>query len=214
MKKFYITVFSVFGLLVLIAMLGESMQAKKQLETQPTELQEIQQQLEIPQPIEIQPEIAQTNQATITEIKTETTPQEEVTELKFIKPVEGEIEMNYSPETLIYSKTLGEWKTHNGIDIKAERGTPIKAVETGTITNITETTDKGIEITITHQNGYKTVYSNLSTKTMVAPNQKVEKGQVISGIGNTAAFEYYEPDHLHFEVYKDGNLIDPNNIFK
>ena len=49
---------------------------------------------------------------------------------------------------------------------------------------------------------------------MVAPNQNVEKGQVISGIGKTSGFEYQEPDHLHFEIYKENLLIDPLSVIK
>lgn len=210
MKKIYIFTFVCLAILFTIVIANN-----KNYQAQPTqpntqELDKINHEIKN----ENDSELKQANQQIITEIPTIPVEiSEQSKELEFIKPVNGEIEMNYSPETLIYSKTLGEWKTHNGIDIKAERGTPVKASEEGTISSITETTDKGIEITITHKDGYKTVYSNLSTKSMVAPNQAVKRGEVISGIGNTAAFEYYEPDHLHFEVYKDGNLMDPNNIF-
>jgi len=210
MKKFYILGFIGLALLLFTIILGESINSENQ--NPQSDLQEIHQ-VQTEQEIQNKTPTTPANQTTLTEIQSVPEAPEEPKELQFIKPVEGDIEMNYSPETLIYSKTLGEWKTHNGIDIKAERGTPVKAVEAGIITNITETADKGIEITISHANGYQTVYSNLSTKSMVAPNHEVKKGQVISGIGNTAAFEYYEPDHLHFEVYKDGNLVDPNSIF-
>ena len=207
MKKLYIFTFITIGVLLFTAVI-----TNKGQQIQP-DSQEIEQ-VKTEKQIDTEFEIKQANQSEVTEIPTTPVISEEKKELQFIKPVDGEIEMNYSPETLIYSKTLGEWKIHNGIDIKAERGTPVKASEAGTISSITETADKGIEITIVHEDGYKTVYSNLSTKSMVAPNQSVEKGQVISGVGNTAAFEYYEPDHLHFEVYKDEILIDPNLILK
>ena len=127
-------------------------------------------------------------------------------------PVAGEIGLNYSPNNLIYSKTLREWITHNGIDIKSDRGTPVKASEDGRVENITETSDRGIEIVLNHENGYKTIYSNLSSKDMVKVGEEVKKGQVISGIGNTSSFEYYEPDHLHFEVKKDGVFINPLEV--
>lgn len=211
MKKFYIFTFICFAILFTVVIANS-----KNYQAQPTqpnaqELDQINHEIKN----ENESELKQANQQIIAEIPTVPIEVSEQTkELEFIKPVNGEIEMNYSPETLIYSKTLGEWKTHNGIDIKAERGTPVKASEEGTISSITETTDKGIEITITHKDGYKTVYSNLSTKSMVAPGQKVKRGQVLSGIGNTASFEYYEPDHLHFEAYKNDILIDPATILK
>lgn len=132
--------------------------------------------------------------------------------LSFSYPVSGEIGLNHSPDNLIYSKTLEEWTTHTGIDIQSKRGTPVLASEEGIVESITETASKGIEIILSHKDGYKTIYSNLSTKEMVKLGQKVEKGRVISGIGNTAAFEYYEPDHLHFEVYKNNKPINPLDI--
>lgn len=132
--------------------------------------------------------------------------------LSFSYPVSGEIGLTHSPDSLIYSNTLEEWTAHIGIDIKAKRGTPVLASEEGIVESITETASKGIEITLSHKDGYKTVYSNLSTKEMVRIGQKVEKGRVISGVGNTASFEYNEPEHLHFEAYKDNKPINPLDI--
>ena len=143
---------------------------------------------------------------------TEAAEMENDAPLVFSYPVSGEIGLSHSPDTLIYSKTLKEWTTHNGIDIQAKRGTPVFAAEAGTIDSITETPGMGIEIVISHKDGYKTIYSNLSAKEMVKVGQRVEKGQVISGIGNTSSFEYYEPEHLHFEIYKDNKPLDPQKI--
>jgi len=130
----------------------------------------------------------------------------------FSYPVSGEIGLSHSPENLVFSKTLDEWTTHTGIDIQVKRGTPVAAAEEGIIESITETAGKGIEITVSHKEGYKTVYSNLSTKEMVKLGQKVEKGRIISGVGNTASFEYLEPEHLHFEMYKDNKPINPLEV--
>ena len=129
-----------------------------------------------------------------------------------IYPVNGEIGLGYSPNDLVYSRTLKEWTVHNGVDIVAKRGTPVVASEKGTVESITETTGNGIEITITHDNDYKTKYSNLSSKDMVKVGDKVERGQVISGVGNTSSFEYYEPEHLHFEVEKNGKQVNPIDV--
>lgn len=135
--------------------------------------------------------------------------------LEFIMPVNSnEFGMKFSDGQLVYSKTLNEWCTHNGIDILEKIGTPVFAVEDGTIKEIVSTTDEGIKIIIEHRNGYKSIYSNLSTTKMINLNDIVKKGQVISGIGKTASFEYNEPDHLHFEMYKDNLPINPLSIIK
>ncbi len=154
------------------------------------------------------------NDFTQTEIETN---ENEILEtpLNFIMPVDSnEIGMKYSNGQLIYSKTLGEWIMHNGIDIVAKQGTPVKASETGKIIEISSNEQEGIKIIIEHKDGYKTVYSNLSTTKMVQEGQEIKKGQAISGIGKTATFEYEETDHLHFEMYKDEKTINPLNLIK
>jgi len=139
-------------------------------------------------------------------------PEEKQETFALIYPVNGEIGLGYSPNDLVYSKTLKEWTVHNGVDIIAKRGTPVVASERGKVESITETAGNGIEITISHENDYKTIYSNLSSKDMVKAGDKVEKGQVISGVGNTSSFEYYEPEHLHFEVEKNGKQVNPIDV--
>jgi murein DD-endopeptidase MepM/ murein hydrolase activator NlpD len=133
--------------------------------------------------------------------------------LAFSMPIDSnEIGMKFSNGQLIYSKTLSEWIMHNGIDIIAKQGTPVLASESGKITEISSNIHEGIKITIEHKDGYKSVYSNLSTTKMVSEGQTVEKGQAISGVGKTATFEYEEKDHLHFEVYKDNKAVNPLSL--
>lgn len=148
----------------------------------------------------------------VEEVKVEDKKENPVEVFALIYPVDGEIGMSYSPEELIYSKTLKEWTVHNGVDILAKRGTPVVSSENGKVESITETADKGIQIIVTHDNDYKTIYSNLSSKDMVKVGDIVQKGQVISGVGNTSSFEYYEPEHLHFEIEKNGKKINPLDV--
>lgn len=132
------------------------------------------------------------------------------TNATFIMPVTGNIILDYSMDKLVYSKTLEEWRTHSGIDIASPRGTVVLAVSDGTITEIKKDPRYGITIVIEHDNGFKSIYANLATDDMVSPNQKVKAGDKVSCIGNTAIFESAEEAHLHFELYKDNKLVDPN----
>lgn len=126
-----------------------------------------------------------------------------------IMPVIGTISMDYAEDKLVYSKTLEQWTTHNGIDIKAREGSVVKAVLDGTITQIKKDHALGIVITIEHGNGLVTRYGNLSTDEMVTIGQKVKQGDPISGVGKGAGFELAQGPHLHFEVIKDGKNVDP-----
>lgn len=128
---------------------------------------------------------------------------------EFKMPVEGEILRKYAKENLVYSTTLDEWITHNGIDIKAEKTTVVKASAEGTVKSIKNDPRYGLTITIEHTNGFSSVYSNLLTAEFVEEGEKVKQGQTIGTVGNTAAFEIADESHLHFEILKDDVSVDP-----
>ena len=154
-----------------------------------------------------------TTSNTITNTAKET-KEEKKEELKFIKPVEGETVREFAKEKLVYSETLKEWITHNGIDIKAEKKTIVKASEKGIVKSIKNDPRYGITVVIEHEEGYVTVYSNLLTAEFVKEGEKVESGQTIGTVGNTAAFEVSDEPHLHFEMLKDNEYIDPSLYIK
>lgn len=134
--------------------------------------------------------------------------------LVFEAPVSGEILKDFAEDTLTYSKTLDEWTTHLGLDIKAEKTSVVKASERGKIESIKNDPRYGLTIVITHEDGFKTIYSNLLTTEFVAIGDNVEKGQTIGTVGQSASFETLDESHLHFEMYKDGTPVNPTIYFK
>lgn len=140
--------------------------------------------------------------------------EEETTLLSFEKPVEGDIVRDFSVDNLIYSDTLQEWTTHTGIDIKADKTTVVKAAEAGTVKTIKNDPRFGLTIIVEHPNGFETVYSNLLTSEFVVEGEKVQKGQSLGTVGNTASFEIADEPHLHFEILKDSSYVNPNNYLK
>ncbi|NLM43261.1 MAG: M23 family metallopeptidase [Clostridiales bacterium] len=159
-------------------------------------------------------DVSQPTQPKLSETKTE---EKAVTAVKMqepkvetmIAPVFGTICLDFSDTQLVYSKTLDMWTTHDGIDIKAEEGSQVRAVMDGVISEITNDPQWGMTIAIDHGGGVTTIYSNLSTLDMVTLGQEVKKGDVISGVGRTAIIEIAEEPHLHFEIMKDGKNLDP-----
>ncbi len=127
----------------------------------------------------------------------------------FALPVEGEMMKEYAKDRLVYSETLKEWTQHTGVDIKAEKATVVKSAEKGKVTAIKNDPRYGITVIIEHANGYETRYANLLTAEFVNVGEQVEIGQTIGTVGNTGAFEVLDDSHLHFEILKDGEYLDP-----
>ncbi len=135
-------------------------------------------------------------------------------ELDFQKPVDGDIIKEFAKDNLLFSQTLQEWTVHTGIDIKAEKTTVVKSAEAGTVKSIKNDPRYGLTIVVSHDNGFETVYSNLLTSEFVVEGEKVDKGQSLGTVGNTAAFEVADDSHLHFEILKDSVQVDPSIYIK
>lgn len=148
------------------------------------------------------------------ETKKESTPKVVIEPLSFTKPLDGEIMKVYSIDKVIYSKTLELWKTHDGIDIKADLGSVVKSIEKGTIEKVYNDSFYGNTIVIDHGQGYKSSYSNLSDDILVKPKQSIKKGTKLGYIGDSAIGEIKDDPHLHFMLFLNNENIDPTSIFK
>ena len=129
--------------------------------------------------------------------------------LVFTWPVKGEVLSGHSVETLAYDETMGDWRTHTGLDIAAELGTQVCAAARGTVIDVSFDELMGATVTIEHQDGLESKYCNLAAKPPVAVGDEVETGAVIGSVGATAAMERSKPSHLHFELTKAGETVDP-----
>ena len=132
----------------------------------------------------------------------------------FSMPVDGEIIKHYGKEKLIYSDTLKEWTTHLGIDIKANKTTIVKSSADGVVKSIKNDPRYGLTIVVEHQNGFTSVYANLLTAEFVVIGENVKAGQTLGTVGNSATFEILDDPHLHFEILKDGEYVDPEMYVK
>ncbi|MDP4089923.1 MAG: M23 family metallopeptidase [Bacillota bacterium] len=133
------------------------------------------------------------------------------TDYTFTKPVEGTLARGYTTD-LVKCDTIGTYKTNFGIEISAQLNSPVHAVLDGKVETVfNDGTELGQYIIIDHQNGLKTIYANLRDDVKLKAGDKVTKGQVIGYVGKTRA-NYSEEkfgDHLHFEVMKSSEYVDP-----
>ena len=140
--------------------------------------------------------------------------EKEEKEEDFAMPVEGEIVKGFAKDSLVYSETLQEWVVHQAIDIKANSRDVVKAAAEGTIIAIKSDPRYGLTVIIEHEGGFKTVYSNLLTAEFVVEGENVKQGQTLGTVGSSATFEIADEPHLHFEMLKDSEYIDPTLYIK
>ena len=133
---------------------------------------------------------------------------------KYVWPVDGAVLRPYAMTALAYDETMSDWRTHDGIDIKADAGTQVLAASSGTVLSVADDDLMGTTVVIAHDGGYETTYSNLQSVPTVAPEQYVSAGQVIGAVGATSLAEASMSPHLHFSVTKDGEIIDPQEFLK
>lgn len=123
-----------------------------------------------------------------------------------IIPVEGDILQPYT-DTPYYNEVFGDWRTHNGIDIAASEGCEVICAANGEVKSI-RSTIYGQEITVSHSDGYETVYSQLTPVDTLNEGSNVRCGDVI-GTVTASKGEPVKEAHLHFEVKCDGKYINP-----
>ena len=127
----------------------------------------------------------------------------------YVMPVEGTIVTAYSSDKPVYDKTMDDYRIHDGIDIAANAGTPVKACADGVVSDVTNDDMYGETVTIKHGGGIVSVYSDLTTAVTVKKGQSVESGDVIGAVGQTAKCEVALTPHLHFAMLKDNAYVNP-----
>ncbi len=119
-------------------------------------------------------------------------------------PVDGPITSGYGMRT---HPVFGVERKHDGIDIAAPVGEPVKAALPGTVTEIRADDNYGNVVLIDHGNGVKTLYGHLED-VRVSKDQQVSRDDIIGVVGNTGLST---GSHLHFEVWVNDRPVDPAN---
>lgn len=130
----------------------------------------------------------------------------------FYWPVSGSIVEPFSIDELIKSSTMGDWRTHAGIDIETIDGASVCAVADGTVLSIEDDPAWGVTVVVEHNGGLTSSYSNLLPGVVVTVGQKLNAGDIIGAVGASASSEIAQDSHLHFEMQKDGAAIDPATL--
>lgn len=133
--------------------------------------------------------------------------------LSYTMPVSGSISQSFSGDTLVYSATLDDWRTHNGVDIACEIGSEVKSITKGVVVAVATEGTLGNAVTVEHAGGFRAVYANLDDGVTLAVGDQVEAGSPIGRVGSTMYTESAEQTHLHLEVVRNEGYIDPMILF-
>lgn len=150
----------------------------------------------------------------------ETEPDENVnstpTPPTYTLPVAGDVMKEFSNDVLVYSETMNDYRVHNGVDLAAAIGTQVKAFSDGVVEKIFEDPLMGFTIVISHGDGVKSIYQNLSSEfaSGIREGVEVSEGQVIAGVGESNLIECAQGPHLHFEVTVEEKHVDPMKYFQ
>jgi len=134
------------------------------------------------------------------------TPDQFLTSIPYIRPVEGWITKKFALDSVSDSTTSGQGMyKHPGVDFAAAQGSLIRATAPGIVREVKYDHYLGKIITIQHQYDFVTRYGHCS-QILVSPGNHVTRGQTIALVGNTG---FSSAPHLHYEVLKNGHHVDP-----
>jgi len=129
----------------------------------------------------------------------------------FQVPVIGVISKEHSVSALVFSVTMNDYRTHNGVDIATTDGADVHAVADGVVEELWQDPLMGYCISISHEGDALSIYKNLRPESIsgLSAGDKVVAGQVIGSVGDSALIEIAEEPHLHFELKIGGVSVDP-----
>ncbi len=129
----------------------------------------------------------------------------------FDMPVSGgSVIKDYVGASVVYNQTLGLYSGHKAIDFGAEEGAQVVCVYDGVIESVEISKVNGTSVTINHGNGLKSVYNSIEVLDSLQQGATVYKGEVLGTVSTNNKTEHLDGAHLHFEVWENGEKVDPN----
>jgi murein DD-endopeptidase MepM/ murein hydrolase activator NlpD len=132
---------------------------------------------------------------------------------RFLLPVSGVLQSNHDATVQVFSPTMGDYRTHLGIDIGTVAGAVVCAMADGVIAQVWEDVSMGQCVAVKHGGDAYTIYKNLSVELPegVVVGRSVKAGEVIGTVGESAMIEVAQEPHLHLEMTVGGLAVDPTD---
>lgn len=117
-------------------------------------------------------------------------------------PVDGEISSPYGGRS---DPLSGEAAFHSGVDIRCSAGTPVRATADGVVSHSGWADQHGFTVVLEHGLGFTTLYAHNEVNT-VKVGDRIKRGDIIGYSGSTGKST---GPHVHYEIWKDGKSVDP-----
>ncbi len=144
----------------------------------------------------------------------DTQPSKETLSKVFTWPVQGTVLRDYSVETLSLDPTLGDWRTHGGLDIAAAQGVKVLSISAGTVEQVYTDGLMGTTVVVDHGGGLQSWYCNLADEVLVEAGDTVDIGSELGTVGSSAIAEVGVDSHVHLETLLNGQPVDPREYLK
>lgn len=131
----------------------------------------------------------------------------------FSLPLSGGVDKAFSNGDMVQSKTMGDWRVHNGVDFRGTVGDQVRAVNNGIVKSVYDDVLWGTVVEINHGDGLVARYCGLGKGSTVAVGDKVKINDRIGNLG-AVPVESADEVHLHFELHQDGKAVDPMSVFE
>ena len=144
----------------------------------------------------------------------DTQPSKETLSKVFTWPVQGTVLRDFSVETLSLDPTLGDWRTHGGLDIAAAPGGEGLSISAGTVEQVYTDGLMGTTVVVDHGGGLQSWYCNLADEVLVEAGDTVDIGSELGTVGSSAIAEVGVDSHVHLETLLNGQPVDPREYLK
>ena len=128
--------------------------------------------------------------------------------IRYQLPLGVEIGKDYSQGVPVFSETMKDWRTHNGVDFNGDKGTAVQTIAPGTVTAVTSDPLYGSSVTVDHGSGIVSTISGLAEAGLVSVGTTLNAGDLIGVVG-AVPIEKEDPAHIHLEIRVNGKLQDP-----
>lgn len=129
----------------------------------------------------------------------------------YVLPLNNGISADFSMGIPVYSSTMADYRTHNGVDFKASAGESVMSIADGVVISVTKDDNWGNTVQMQHSGGVVSTISGFADEGLVYEGASVSAGDVIGVVGPVPV-EAKDGEHIHLEIRVNNELADPLEI--